>query len=158
MTKSPSCNPMPGSSVRRILQARSLEWAAFPSAGDLPDLGSTLGLLHCRVILYHLSHQGSLLRILKDTENKTLHYCTDSHPGSAVPAKNPEIILDCSLCPTLNINLLETLRALVQNKSRTTPPSQLHQAWTLDHLLQSRNLKRPPHSAGQRQPGRPSRS
>ena len=30
---------MPGSSVHRILQARSLEWVAFPSAGDLPDLG-----------------------------------------------------------------------------------------------------------------------
>ena len=28
----------------------------FPSPGDFPDLG----LLHCRQILYHLSHQGSL--------------------------------------------------------------------------------------------------
>ena len=38
------CGPMdyslPGSSVRRILQARTLEWAATPSSGDLPDPGT----------------------------------------------------------------------------------------------------------------------
>jgi len=37
------CDPMdcslPGSSVHEILQARILEWAAFPSPGDLPDPG-----------------------------------------------------------------------------------------------------------------------
>ena len=37
------CNPMgcspPGSSVHGILQARILEWVAFPSPGDLPDPG-----------------------------------------------------------------------------------------------------------------------
>ena len=32
----------------------------FPSPGDLPNQGSNLGLLHCRQILYWLSHQGSL--------------------------------------------------------------------------------------------------
>ena len=32
------CSP-PGSSVHRILQARILEWVAFPSPGDLPDPG-----------------------------------------------------------------------------------------------------------------------
>ena len=31
----------------------------FPSPGDLPDPGSNPGLLHCRRILYHLSHWGS---------------------------------------------------------------------------------------------------
>ena len=31
---SPSGSPVPG-----ILQARILEWVAFPSPGDLPDLG-----------------------------------------------------------------------------------------------------------------------
>ena len=30
----------------------------FPSPEDLPDLGEP-GLLHCKQILYHLSHQGS---------------------------------------------------------------------------------------------------
>ena len=37
------CDPMdcspPGSSVHGILQARILEWVAFPSPGDLPDPG-----------------------------------------------------------------------------------------------------------------------
>ena len=54
-----SCNPMdcslPGCSVHGILQAKILEWVwPFPSPGDLPNPG----LLHCRQILYHLSHQG----------------------------------------------------------------------------------------------------
>ena len=30
----------------------------FPSPGDLPTQGSNPGLLHCRQMLYHLSHQG----------------------------------------------------------------------------------------------------
>ena len=37
------CDPMncspPGSSVHGILQARILEWVAFPSPGDLPHTG-----------------------------------------------------------------------------------------------------------------------
>ena len=37
------CDPLDyspqGSSVRGILQARILEWAAFPSPGDLPNPG-----------------------------------------------------------------------------------------------------------------------
>ena len=32
------CSP-PGSSVHGILQARVLEWGAFPTPGDLPDPG-----------------------------------------------------------------------------------------------------------------------
>ena len=32
----------------------------FPPPGDLPYPGVKLGLLHCRQILYHLSHQGSI--------------------------------------------------------------------------------------------------
>ena len=50
------CGP-PGSSVRGILQARILEWIAFPSPEDLPDPGTEPGLLHCRRILYHLSYR-----------------------------------------------------------------------------------------------------
>ena len=45
--------------VHGILQARILEWAAFPSPGDLPNPGSNPCLPHCRGILYQLSHQGS---------------------------------------------------------------------------------------------------
>ena len=49
----------PGFSVHGILQARILEWVAFPYPGDHPDPGIKPGLLHCRWTLYCLSHQGS---------------------------------------------------------------------------------------------------
>jgi len=32
----------------------------FPSPGELPDPGIKLGLLHCRQILYCLSHKGNI--------------------------------------------------------------------------------------------------
>ena len=51
-------NP-PDSSVYGISQARILEWVAIPfSRGSSPSRDSTWGLLHCRMILYHLSHTG----------------------------------------------------------------------------------------------------
>ena len=58
------CDPMDcspsGSFVHGILQARILEGVAIPFfRGIFPTQGSNLGLLHCRQILYHLSHQGS---------------------------------------------------------------------------------------------------
>ena len=51
------CSP-PGSCVHGTLQARILEWVAI-SLGIFLTQESNLGLLHCRQILYHLSHQGS---------------------------------------------------------------------------------------------------
>ena len=51
------CSPL-GSSVHGILQARILEWVAMPFSRG--SKGSNLGLLHCRRILYHLSHLGRL--------------------------------------------------------------------------------------------------
>ena len=72
------CNPMdcklPGSSVHGThssvqllwtplsnpLQTRILEWVAIPfSRGIFLTQGLNPGLLYCRQILYHLSHQGS---------------------------------------------------------------------------------------------------
>ena len=57
------CDPMecslPGSYVHGILQARILEWAAIPFSRGSSRLSSNPGLLHCRQIPYHLSHQGS---------------------------------------------------------------------------------------------------
>ena len=62
------CSP-PGFSVHGILQAGKLEWAAIPfsrgSSWD-PNLGSNLGFLHCRQILYHLNHQGGFLFLAKE--------------------------------------------------------------------------------------------
>ena len=54
----------PGSSIHGILQARILEWVAFPfsSGSSQPrnqTQGSNPGLLHCRQTLKPLSHQGS---------------------------------------------------------------------------------------------------
>ena len=51
--------------------SRQKYWSGlpFPSPEDLPDPeilpteGSNMGLLHCRQILYHLSHQGILLNV-----------------------------------------------------------------------------------------------
>ena len=54
-----NCSP-PGSSVHGILQARILEWVAIPfSRGSSWPRNRNAGLLHCRQILYHPSHQGS---------------------------------------------------------------------------------------------------
>ena len=58
------CHPMdctlPGPSVHGILQARILEWAVIPfSRWSKQPRDLNPGLLHCRQILYHLSHQGS---------------------------------------------------------------------------------------------------
>ena len=53
------CSP-PGSSVHGILQVRILELVAIPFSRWSPHPGIELGyLLHCRQILYHLSHKGS---------------------------------------------------------------------------------------------------
>ena len=53
------CSP-PGSCVHEISQARILERVAILfSRGYSLTQGSNLGPLHCRQILYHLSHQGS---------------------------------------------------------------------------------------------------
>ena len=51
---------LPVSSVHGILQARILEWVAFPFfRGIFVTQGSNPGLPHYRPIFYHLSHGGS---------------------------------------------------------------------------------------------------
>ena len=53
------CDPM-DYTVHRILQARILKWVAVPfSKGSSQPWVWTLGLLHCRHILYRLGHQRS---------------------------------------------------------------------------------------------------
>ena len=50
---------LPGSFVHGILQARILRWVAIPFSREFfPTQKSNPGLLHCREILYHLSHKG----------------------------------------------------------------------------------------------------
>ena len=45
--------------VHGILQARILEWVAFPFSRGSPNPGINPGFPHCRWILYQLSHKGS---------------------------------------------------------------------------------------------------
>ena len=62
------CDPMDysllGSSVHGHFQAKLLEWISHSLLqGVFLTQGSNLGLLHCRRILYYLSHQGSPRRL-----------------------------------------------------------------------------------------------
>ena len=55
------CSP-PSFSVHGIFQVRIVQWVAFLPPGIFPTQGSNprlLHLLHCKQILYLLSHQGS---------------------------------------------------------------------------------------------------
>ena len=58
------CNPMdcspPGSSVRGILQARTLEWVSMPSSRGSSQIRNRTQVSHIAGrFFYHLSHQGS---------------------------------------------------------------------------------------------------
>ena len=59
------CNPLdsspPGASGHGILQARILEWVSISfSRGIFLTQGLNPGFLHCRQVVYYLSHQRSL--------------------------------------------------------------------------------------------------
>ena len=55
------CNPMDYTyTVHGILQARILEWVAFPFSRGFPTQGLNPGLTHFRQILYQLSHRKAL--------------------------------------------------------------------------------------------------
>ena len=67
------CNP-PASPVHGILQNRILQWVPIPfSGGIFPTQRLNPGLLHCREILYHLSHPRihQLLVIRKQYEKRS---------------------------------------------------------------------------------------
>ena len=70
-----SCDPMdcslPGSSVHEIVQVRIPEWVAISfSRGSSQPRNRTLCFLHCRQILYPLSHQG--MRVKEESEKASL--------------------------------------------------------------------------------------
>ena len=59
------CDPI-NYTAHGILQTRILEWVAVPfSRGIFATQGSNPGLLHCRWILYQLSHEGSPYQIIE---------------------------------------------------------------------------------------------
>ena len=97
------CNPM-DCIVHGILQARILEWLAFPLLqGIFPTQGSNPGLPHWGRILYQLSHKESL-RILEWVAYP--FSSGSSHPrnptgvsciaGDSLPAELPGKPLICS--------------------------------------------------------------
>ena len=64
------CDPM-DYTVHRVLQARILEWVAFPFSRGSSQQWLNPGLPHYRWILYQLSHQGSPQNVRKCSKNKT---------------------------------------------------------------------------------------
>ena len=85
------CNP-PGSSVHGILQGRILGWVAIPfSRVIFPTQGSNMSLLHCRQILYRLSHQGSPSNIMAPSQFSWFPREAE-HRGHSImcPGKCPE--------------------------------------------------------------------
>ena len=61
-------NPM-DYTVHGVLQARILEWVAFPPLQQIfPTQESNWGLIHCRQILYQLSYQRSHRLVLNTGE------------------------------------------------------------------------------------------
>ena len=74
---------LPGSSVHGILQAGILEWAVASFLQRIfPTQGLNSGLLHCRQILYHLSHQEK-----ETTENEMVgwHHQINGHESEQTP-------------------------------------------------------------------------
>ena len=61
---------LPGSSVHGILQGRILECSRPPLKGIFLTEGLNLGLLHCRQILYHLSHLYSYYPLKDEKKQK----------------------------------------------------------------------------------------
>ena len=91
---------LPGSSAHGILQARILEWVAIPfSRGIFPTQGSNPGLLHCRQILYHLSHQSSPLNYpwWCEQTQQCLHHPPSPHQDTGSTRRNPLYTLPSAL-------------------------------------------------------------
>ena len=88
------CDPMdhspPGPTDHEILQARILD-----SYSLLPGLfltqGSNPGPLHCRQILYHLSHQGSPVLTNKEVQSREVRFIAQSPKASQSRADYLEI-------------------------------------------------------------------
>ena len=105
---------LPGSSVHGILQARMLEWVAisFSRGSSWPrgEIFLNSDFLHCRQILYHLSHQ--LRPAGPELSEEILWHAQSSsrtwslwlghfhHPGALIlSSKGIQIIAGGSQCP-----------------------------------------------------------
>ena len=88
------CDPMdhspPGPSVHEILHARILDsYSLLP--GIFLTQGSNPGPLHCRQILYHLSHQGSPVLTNKEVQSREVRFIAQSPKASQSRADYLEI-------------------------------------------------------------------
>ena len=91
-----------------VLQARILEWVAIQ--GIFPIQGSNPGLLHCRWILYSLSHQGNLFPAVCNCCVNVLiqsfwHVTSHAKKGAALNAE----VLDQYALKRLNKNINSNL-------------------------------------------------
>ena len=81
------CNPMDGSPPDFFPMGFSRQeyWSGLPLSlqGIFPAQGSNLGLLHCRQILYHLSHQGSHSRL----QNQSQLCSAETQPSNHISVK-----------------------------------------------------------------------
>ena len=114
------CDPMdcslPGSSVHGDFPDRILEWVPS-SRGIFPTQGSNSGLLHCRRILYSLSHQRNP-RILEwvaysfsgDLPNPGIESGSPALQADSLPAKLPgktykhSTLGVCFLCSNISVS------------------------------------------------------
>ena len=80
----------------------------FPSLGDLPDQGLNPYLLHCRQILYHLSHQRSPPMIWSQT----------THPSWAIQLCHSSPLLFRQL---LYFSVLHDFHSVIQKSLFYTP-------------------------------------
>ena len=87
------CNPM-DYTVHGILQARILEWVAFPfSRGSSKPRDRTQVYPHCRWILYQLSHDAASYMIVK-VQSLLGHPCVCLYsPHNGTEQVNIELIL-----------------------------------------------------------------
>ena len=65
-----------------ILQGRTLVWVAMPSSRGFSPQGLNPGLLHCRWILYHVSHHGSPTKRLTPHNGRVFCSSLLTFPGS----------------------------------------------------------------------------
>ena len=115
-----------GSFVRGILQARMLERVAIPfSRGIFPTQGSNPHLLHCRQILYHLSHQGSpsplldlFLFCLQTFSQSSFLKFTSSSWSWFIPALLREGIQGWRVGPHLRVASMSAPKQLLQLLNR----------------------------------------
>ena len=108
------CDPLDcslqGSSACGILQARILESAAIPFSK-----GFSRPLLHCRLILYHLSHQCSLRGFLKAWSWRSggeRQECNLDLPAKVPLFQVPTVLLQKGTRPTQNTSSLQVFNEL----------------------------------------------